>query len=326
MKEKISKEEVTELYNNSSMNTTMFKEILNAVSYPDSQQYNVYAKYFTLSIGALLMVSGVMFFFAFNWEQIPPFAKFGIIVFLLTLAVGASLLLKLDVVLRKTALLCACILVGVLFAVFGQVYQSGANAYDLFFVWTLAILPWVAVSFFTPTWLAYWALCNVTFVLYNIQNNIAYDVIGMQNSWMLLLNIGLLFLGIYYNKFTGYIMAKYYELVLSLCCSILATFIVCVHIIYMIYEDFSNVGQMVLQLAISLLWLVFSFWWSKKQKAIMLLIYSLLSVISIVFVVLICMFEFSIGGLFLYCIYLIASIYLLIKIVYKQHKTWEDEK
>src|SRR5690606_14311902 len=58
------------------------------------------------------------------------------------------------------------ILVGVLFAVFGQIYQTGANAYDFFLAWTAFVTLWVIVANFTPLWLLYLILINTTFILY----------------------------------------------------------------------------------------------------------------------------------------------------------------
>ena len=60
-------------------------------------------------------------------------------------------------------------LVGVLFAVYGQIYQTGANAYDFFLAWTVFVTLWVVVSNFAPLWLIYIALANTTFILYSQQ-------------------------------------------------------------------------------------------------------------------------------------------------------------
>lgn len=63
----------------------------------------------------------------------------------------------------------AAMLVGVLFAVFGQIYQTGANAYDFFLAWTLFVVLWVVVFNFAPLWLLFLTLVNTTFVLYTQQ-------------------------------------------------------------------------------------------------------------------------------------------------------------
>jgi uncharacterized membrane protein len=64
-------------------------------------------------------------------------------------------------------------LVGVLFAVFGQIYQTGANAYDFFLGWTIFITLWVLISNFAPLWLVFITLINTTLILYSQQ--VAHD-------------------------------------------------------------------------------------------------------------------------------------------------------
>src|SRR5690606_30155924 len=59
--------------------------------------------------------------------------------------------------------------VGVLFAVYGQIYQTGANAYDFFLAWTIFVTLWVLVSNFAPLWFLYLILINTTFILYSEQ-------------------------------------------------------------------------------------------------------------------------------------------------------------
>jgi len=79
------------------------------------------------------------------------------------------LLLKINTNIRNIILTGASVLVGVLFAVYGQIYQTGANAYDFFLVWTIFITFWVAVSNFAPLWLLYMVLTNTTLILYSQQ-------------------------------------------------------------------------------------------------------------------------------------------------------------
>jgi uncharacterized membrane protein len=69
------------------------------------------------------------------------------------------------------------VMIGVCFTVFGQIYQTGADAYDLFLVWTLAAIPFVLISRYPPLWLLFLILINATTHLWgeqilshNIQN------------------------------------------------------------------------------------------------------------------------------------------------------------
>ena len=58
---------------------------------------------------------------------------------------------------------------GTLFAVFGQIYQTGADAYDLFLGWTLFTILWAFAIRFTPLWLTFIGLLRTTIWLYAMQ-------------------------------------------------------------------------------------------------------------------------------------------------------------
>jgi len=70
---------------------------------------------------------------------------------------------------KNIILTAASVLMGIMFSVYGQIYQTGANAYDFFLVWTVFISLWVIVSNFAPLWLIYLTLINTTFIFYSQQ-------------------------------------------------------------------------------------------------------------------------------------------------------------
>jgi uncharacterized membrane protein len=51
-------------------------------------------------------------------------------------------------------------------AVYGQVYQTGADPYELFVNWTTLILIWVVIGQFAPLWLVWLILLNTIIILY----------------------------------------------------------------------------------------------------------------------------------------------------------------
>ena len=120
---------------------------------------------------------GVIFFFAYNWQAIGELAKFG----LLELFIISSLFLcwRLDqnAIGGKAALLFASLLIGALFALVGQTYQTGADTYELFTMWALAIFPWVVVSCFSALWLFWLGLLNLAALLY-------YQTFGGLFGWL----------------------------------------------------------------------------------------------------------------------------------------------
>lgn len=97
-----------------------------------------------LAVGQLL--AGVVFFFAFNWAGLPPFAKLGLIQGGIVLCAAGAWAGRAHRLAWEALLTAAAVLVGVLLAVFGQIYQTGADAYTLFVGWAVLILPWVALS------------------------------------------------------------------------------------------------------------------------------------------------------------------------------------
>ena len=55
----------------------------------------------------------------------------------------------LDAVAGRISLFATAFLSGILLAVFGQVYQTGADPYGLFLAWALLILPWAVPNYVT---------------------------------------------------------------------------------------------------------------------------------------------------------------------------------
>ncbi len=134
--------------------------------YNNAENWRKFLSFFCLSLGSVFMTAGIVFFFAGNWAELPTFVKLGVVEFLIIATVVATLFVKIHRTIRNIILNAAAFLVGVLFAVFGQVYQTGADAYDFFLAWTIFISLWVIISNYAPMWLMYIALINITFVLY----------------------------------------------------------------------------------------------------------------------------------------------------------------
>ena len=134
--------------------------------YANRTQWNTFIRLLLIGGGVAFLVSGIIFFFAFNWASLHKFAKLGLVQGLIVAIVTATLLIKTDEKIKGIVLTGATMLVGALFAVFGQIYQTGANAYDFFLGWTLFVALWVFVSNFPPLWLVFLTLINTTILMY----------------------------------------------------------------------------------------------------------------------------------------------------------------
>ena len=121
-----------------------------------------------LLLGAGLVLSGIISFFAFNWAALGRFAKMGSIAVGMT-ACAVAALRRPDTLLSRVLLVAASVLLGALLAVYGQTYQTGADPWGLFATWAVLILPWAAAACFTPLWLLVIGLVDAAYVLYFAQ-------------------------------------------------------------------------------------------------------------------------------------------------------------
>jgi len=78
----------------------------------------------------------------------------------------ASYLYSLQRISGQVLLLSASVLVGVFMAVFGQIYQTGADAYQLFMMWSLLTFGWTLISKFAPQWIFWLVITNIFLVLW----------------------------------------------------------------------------------------------------------------------------------------------------------------
>ena len=78
-------------------------------------------------------------------------------------------------------LLIASIITGSLLALFGQIYQTGADTWQLFFAWAILITPWVVIARFPALWLLWLGLINAFLLLYLDVANLQFIKYSLQN-------------------------------------------------------------------------------------------------------------------------------------------------
>ena len=122
-----------------------------------------------LFIGAALMLAGVVFFFAYNWSRMHAVAKFTAIEAGVWLCAIGSLQRGLDKIAGKVLLLAASVLIGVLLAVYGQVYKTDADDWKLYSLWALLILPWTIIGRFNALWILWLVVTNAAWLLFWFQ-------------------------------------------------------------------------------------------------------------------------------------------------------------
>ncbi len=122
-----------------------------------------------LAIGAGHLLAGIVSFFAYNWDDMPPFAKFATVEVALVIALAGAWFAGIARPVGQMLLIAASILVGVLLAVIGQVYNTDADYHVLFFAWAVLILPWTLASRSAAHWTVWLVVLYLALSLYGEQ-------------------------------------------------------------------------------------------------------------------------------------------------------------
>jgi uncharacterized membrane protein len=133
---------------------------------PSDVAWRLYLDRLALYLGALLIGAGVVCFIAFNWQDLSKFAKFYGTQALLVAAVAGALWLGPQRLASRALLLLAAIVLGALFALIGQTYQTGADTWELFAAWAALMLPFALAGRWAPLWLLWAGLVNLALYLW----------------------------------------------------------------------------------------------------------------------------------------------------------------
>ncbi|PHR58225.1 MAG: hypothetical protein COA43_10695 [Robiginitomaculum sp.] len=124
-----------------------------------------------LAFGAGHVLAGIIFFFAFNWNDLSEFTKFGLVQGGMIISAIMWMILKLDTPIAQAFGIALTVMIGVFLAVFGQIYQTPVAIYTPFIVWGILAFPLAFVSRSVAHW-ALWliivciALCS--FITFNL--------------------------------------------------------------------------------------------------------------------------------------------------------------
>jgi uncharacterized membrane protein len=148
---------------------TKLRDFLVMELYPQKRDWKQVFLIGSLVLSIGLFGLGIVFFFAYNWQDLHKFAKLSLIGALVVVPTCVVLFSRYSILIKQLSLTLACLMIGVFFAVFGQIYQTGANAYDFFLAWAVFSLLWVVANRFLPLWILYFFLLNTTLYFYFLQ-------------------------------------------------------------------------------------------------------------------------------------------------------------
>lgn len=293
--------------------------------YADKASWAKFIDVALLGLGVAFAVAGIIFFFAYNWHSLHKFVKLGIMQGLVIAAILAVLFAKLPVLIKNIILTGASVLVGVLFSVFGQIYQTGAEAYDFFLGWTVFIFIWAIVAEFAPLWLILTLLVNTTVVFYNKQVGPDWDATTLCLV-LFAINVGVIAITqLYYRARAAQVVPGYFSKIVALA----ATGCITVSVVAGITFGYQEYADM-LWAAILALVVVYSFAvnFSLKQRSLYYLCIIPLSIIIIISVWILQGADRgdSGGAFFIVSLFVIISITVLVNALINLNKRWHGNK
>ncbi|MBO4332582.1 MAG: DUF2157 domain-containing protein [Paludibacteraceae bacterium] len=150
-----------------------FQQMRDGVA-PTRESWLSFVQSTLLVIGAGFLLSGIVSFFAYNWDHLHRFTKLGLVGMLLLATFGAALATRKHKLAHQVSITSMSVLVGVFLALTGQIYQTGADAYLLFLSWSVCIAVWVFIANFPPLWLLFFATTLTATILAGIQLGSSY--------------------------------------------------------------------------------------------------------------------------------------------------------
>lgn len=159
--------QLIDLIEQGAIPTDKIGDALNAAKIaPDGKAWRAFIEHLLLWLGGLALAFALMFFIAYNWDAIGRFAKFGMVEACMVLAIAGYCWFDDHSAAGRISLFAATICLGVVLALYGQTYQTGADPWQLFCNWALLMLPWAIIGRFAALWIVWIALLNVSIVLY----------------------------------------------------------------------------------------------------------------------------------------------------------------
>ncbi len=133
---------------------------------PAAGQWRALLDRLALWLGVALCAAALICFIAANWEHLGKMVRlYGLQAVLLATTLGA-LWLGLRSAGGLALLWLSMLVLGGLLALLGQTYQTGADVWELFALWTALALPWAIAARHPAHWLSWAAIANIAWWLW----------------------------------------------------------------------------------------------------------------------------------------------------------------
>lgn len=149
---------------------------------PSKASWSRYLYWHALILGVVLLVAGAIFFVAANWSALPGLVRMGIVAGAMTTATLVGGYLG-DTLTGRALSLLGGLLFGPLLAVYGQVYQTGADAWQLFALWAAVLVGYAVLVRFVGSWVVALILMHVAWFTW-IDQELGSDPYQGRSAWL----------------------------------------------------------------------------------------------------------------------------------------------
>ncbi len=146
--------------------TDVQQAIIEGQGEPTKHQWLGFLQLAMLWLAVIALCSGIIFFFAYNWQDMSRFNKFALVETAIVLSCIGYVRLSFHPQMKTAMLMSLSLCIGALLAVVGQTYQTGADPWQLFAIWSLLMLPLALIGRSCILWIFWVAIINAAFGLY----------------------------------------------------------------------------------------------------------------------------------------------------------------
>jgi len=147
------------------------KDVLVALNtIRDKEYWQRWGLRILLGLAVAHLLFSLSLFIAANWNAISSFQKLGGLTIAITALAAIAYKRGLDDLWAHIAIIAAQSLVGLWLVVFSQIYQTGADNYQLYLSWALLILPWTLMARAQASWVLFLTILTIGFWLYSYQH------------------------------------------------------------------------------------------------------------------------------------------------------------
>jgi len=144
-------------------------------AHADRSAWRAFADKLLLGIGTGLIVAGAIFFFAANWDAMGKGARIGLASAIHLIAAVAAAKIGLHRPAGRAAAAGAALLIGPALLTYGQAYQTGADAWELFAGWAVLSVPFAIVVRGSAAWAVLSVLVRIAVLFFAEQHGFGAD-------------------------------------------------------------------------------------------------------------------------------------------------------